>query len=35
MKNALIVALCCLTCWLAGGADKMEDVDAIPQSHIS
>lgn len=27
MKNALIVALCCLACWLAGGADKMEDVD--------
>lgn len=29
MKDALIVALCCLACWLAGGADKMEDVDYV------
>lgn len=29
MRDALIVALCCLACWLAGGADRMEDADAI------
>ena len=35
MRDFLFVLLACFTFWLAGGPDKMEDVDyAVPEGYI-